>query len=272
MSGYFNPRPPRGGRRVPRSGPGRQWPISIHAPREGGRLHVCNKSVNQKRFQSTPPARGATEISAATSSGTLFQSTPPARGATTYEDHTGNGAPDISIHAPREGGDFPAESPVQPGIYFNPRPPRGGRPSWPCVDLCIPLFQSTPPARGATDLSYITQPYMGNFNPRPPRGGRLVYSCSRNFSTVFQSTPPARGATFLSLALGFPVGFQSTPPARGATWPVFGCSFLMLDFNPRPPRGGRPPSPRVRAHHINFNPRPPRGGRQQRCTVLPVDL
>ena len=56
-----------------------------------------------------------------------FQSTPPARGATTVcqQRYTGQ---TISIHAPREGGDY-----VDTGIS-------------PEYDE----FQSTPPARGAT--------------------------------------------------------------------------------------------------------------------------
>ena len=33
----------------------------------------------------------------------------------------------ISIHAPREGGDFTCFSNHAPGMDFNPRPPRGGR-------------------------------------------------------------------------------------------------------------------------------------------------
>ena len=60
----------------------------------------------------------------------------------------------ISIHAPREGSDSPAQvSPAQ-----------------------VSLFQSTPPARGAT-LSRRRTGYMRwNFNPRPPRGERRRYA------------------------------------------------------------------------------------------------
>ena len=103
--------------------------------------------------------------------------------------------------------------------YFNPRPPRGGRPGTPRTFTGrIGSFQSTPPARGATsktaDLSQLTPisihaPREGgrrpvcvvhkempcHFNPRPPRGGRRP------------------------------------DPRRGDH---------RTDFNPRPPRGGRP--------------------------------
>ena len=83
----------------------RTW-ISIHAPREGGDIGKQGTHRSNNRFQSTPPARGAT-------SG--YQ----------YEDLR---LVVISIHAPREGGDLVD---VLLRIYhighFNPRPPRGGR-------------------------------------------------------------------------------------------------------------------------------------------------
>ena len=55
-----------------------------------------------------------------------FQSTPPARGATEQAGIFGLMF-DISIHAPREGGDNEMKE-YDPDLYnFNPRPPRGGR-------------------------------------------------------------------------------------------------------------------------------------------------
>ena len=81
----------------------------------------------------------------------------------------------ISIHAPREGGDY-AVADVRPlAQHFNPRPPRGGRLCW-CIKEVTQwrLFQSTPPARGATATV---------------KGVKAAHG--------FQSTPPARGATHL---------------------------------------------------------------------------
>ena len=56
--------------------------ISIHAPREGGDVGLILTHLVDTTFQSTPPARGATE-----------------NGGTMIKDSG------ISIHAPREGGD-----------------------------------------------------------------------------------------------------------------------------------------------------------------------
>ena len=101
--------------------------ISIHAPREGGDLTVKRIGKIKIRFQSTPPARGAT-----LSSRNQYM------------------AQIISIHAPREGGDqqnthsqqqdrlFQSTPPARGATvkhierrcyadHFNPRPPRGGR-------------------------------------------------------------------------------------------------------------------------------------------------
>ena len=100
----FNPRPPRGGRRIlvpdgycpahisihaPREGGDssqlrlfRPIYISIHAPREGGDCASRRGCCPTNTFQSTPPARGATKFA-----GNMY---------ILY---------DISIHAPREGGD-----------------------------------------------------------------------------------------------------------------------------------------------------------------------
>ena len=146
------------------------------------------------RFQSTPPARGATLFRFHFCfSYDKFQSTPPARGATPKYRIIPTNTP-ISIHAPREGGDTMIKYTAYILHHFNPRPPRGGRLHLWITSLRMPLFQSTPPARGATNNKVqimpnlrfqSTPPARGatksmlpswerqyHFNPRPPRGGR----------------------------------------------------------------------------------------------------
>ena len=171
-SGYFNPRPPCGGRRQlvlaatstsdfnprPRAGGdfgmaggnGLNQAISIHAPRAGGDGSVSSQSQVQFRFQSTPRAAGINT----------------------------SGTP-ISIHAPRAGGDG-AEgwNCIKTDTNFNPRPPCGGRLADSAYDKCVVhisihapraggdnkptakiraicIFQSTPPVRGATHVTHI---------------------------------------------------------------------------------------------------------------------
>ena len=78
--------------------------ISIHAPREGGDKTDDDIRPRIRKFQSTPPARGATIFRKSLVYLSIFQSTPPARGATVSLQKIKMQAK-ISIHAPREGGD-----------------------------------------------------------------------------------------------------------------------------------------------------------------------
>ncbi len=79
----------------------------------------------------------------------------------------------ISIHALREEGDISLTPDFTKCFYFNPRPPRGGRPGPLCGYGRQLVFQSTPSARRATFFS-------------AEAGTSLC---------IFQSTPSARRAT-----------------------------------------------------------------------------
>ena len=123
---YFNPRPPCGGR------------LST----EGG------DQVAQK-FQSTPPVWGATTGYQGAASATGISIHAPRVGGDRNSMECKCAKCGISIHAPRVGGDMQFQRYGPYRLYFNPRPPCGGRPShgW--------------AGRGAR-----------HFNPRPPCGGR----------------------------------------------------------------------------------------------------
>ena len=125
------------------------WGFNPRPPR-GGRLIVRFITDDPNTFQSTPPARGATRLRRAPSTVRCkFQSTPPARGATRRAGRTAaraecfnprpprGGRPahldpkydwsNVSIHAPRAGGDTDFSPRSTLSLRFNPRPPRGGR-------------------------------------------------------------------------------------------------------------------------------------------------
>ena len=78
--------------------------ISIHAPREGSDEIDDTSGIYWVLFQSTLPARGATNAQGVTTRADLFQSTLPARGATCVCCWSVLYCA-ISIHAPREGSD-----------------------------------------------------------------------------------------------------------------------------------------------------------------------
>ena len=101
----------------------------------------------------------------------------------------------ISIHAPREGGDCTID-------YYQTK---------------TRLFQSTPPARGATTTRI-----------------------SPSTSGTFQSTPPARGATTSKRSSSGLMPISIHAPREGGDLCVYrNLAPLTPDFNPRPPRGGR---------------------------------
>ena len=101
---------------------------------------------------------------------------------------------DVSIRAPRAGGDQRVAVVQTVDIRFNPRPPCGGRQACltaagrfglfqsapPCggrhgdgsINYDPVVFQSAPPVRGATPRPPASPPSPGCFNPRPPCGGR----------------------------------------------------------------------------------------------------
>ena len=102
----------------------------------------------------------------------------------------------MSIHAPRTGSDQMEEKTKTAGTDFNPRSPHGERRPAEWRTPMIYKFQSTLPARGATemklpnssaDLFQSTLPARGatpgdcdsvscyfDFNPRSPHGERLL--------------------------------------------------------------------------------------------------
>ncbi len=146
-------------------------------------------------FNPRPPTRGATSRCPTRTPGERFQSTPPARGAT--GDAGGqHRCETISIHAPREGGDPRRFLCPTPTVSFQSTPPREGS-DYACLEKLAEEINISihAPARGATGKQCyealennisIHAPREGgrpsrcwsaggcpsNFNPRPPRGGR----------------------------------------------------------------------------------------------------
>ena len=101
----------------------------------------------------------------------------------------------ISIHAPRTGSDQTALK-------------TGADPV---------IFQSTLPARGATDgKDYIDADTIISIHA-PRTGSDVIKPETYLYNLVFQSTLPARGATFYNVCYSSIIRFQSTLPARGAT-------------------------------------------------------
>ena len=172
-------------------------------------------------FQSTLPARGATRNQMRANRAIQFQSTLPARGATATGTVYQPGYFLISIHAPRTGSDASTQERFASRAVISIHAPRtGSDPQRNPVPICTRYF-----------------------NPRSPHGERQHRYVMVSQWVEFQSTLPARGATLARPRLLRPMGnfnprsphgerlsaracgdrprkFQSTLPARGATAPL----------------------------------------------------
>ena len=147
---YFNPRPPWGGRLGAVRELSDSKRISIHALRGEGDgfpiFYLCLK--------------GSISIHALRGEGDVKNMT--------CKDCIHN----ISIHALRGEGDRVRSNVYPYHVYFNPRPPWGGRP-----------------------LRRKSRTINSYFNPRPPWGGRQTHTRRRRCKAQFQSTPSVGRAT-----------------------------------------------------------------------------
>ena len=150
----------------------------------------------------------------------------------------------ISIHALREEGDLAVHADTSTaGIYFYPRPPRGGRRKRYEVDVSTGQFLSTPSARRATaDCFAMWQGIQISIHALREEGDGAAPQRVR-WQGQFLSTPSARratlhrggesrnggisihalreeGDTYSRRLINRPNSFLSTPSARRATKPV----------------------------------------------------
>ena len=173
-----------------------------HSERPAGKLGegataVTGAELCERLFQSTPPARGATDSDLTISTICTISIHAPARGGRRSHcrrRHSWSGpisihapreggdndhaywseAAEISIHAPREGGDVKTYSDPD-GIYISIHAPReGGDPIAALAVKEAEDFNPRPPRGGRHHGRGRHLPAVSDFNPRPPRGGRLM--------------------------------------------------------------------------------------------------
>ena len=191
---WFQSTPPRGGR----PGAFRPPPCSTACfnprPRAGGDWVDSVTCIwSEPRFQSTPPARGAT--------------------------HAGRGAGrdgGVSIHAPARGATPMASQTPYPLTCFNPRPRAGGDRGTGRVGSAASSFNPRPRAGGDASVR-ASRALAAVFQSTPPRGGRLRAGFGKHADVDVSIHAPARGATS-SVEVKFPSNIVSIhAPARGAT-------------------------------------------------------
>ena len=92
------------------------------APPVKGAIGGISRFVDRAVFQSAPPVKGAMGFRFPILLNRLFQSAPPVKGAIAQPDFAA-GQLDVSIRAPREGGDSGFAAGSRMAGRFNPRPP-----------------------------------------------------------------------------------------------------------------------------------------------------
>ena len=146
-----------------------------------------------------------------------FQSTPSARRAT-GKNHLRPSHRPISIHALREESDSRLWLSLTTRRYFNPRPPRGERLKYWCMES-MPIWISIHALREESDTFTMDSP---------------------PFLFLFQSTPSARRATDVQLAPLVLLRISIHALREESDCLPARSSPRRCYFNPRPPRGERP--------------------------------
>ena len=238
LMGYFNPRPPCGGRPYSHSKRHRAASISIHVLRVEDDATAAPYKEVIAYFNPRPPCGGRPGSATAGYTAQVFQSTssvwrttPPRRHIirrytifqstssvwrTTPEVRKETHVVDISIHVLRVEDDPPPTKEGGPHADFNPRPPCGGRPLTIASDTG-PQAISIHVLRVEDDRTAGAGNHAhANFNPRPPCGGRHTRCKNQNQRQHFNPRPPCGGRLY-ARRNGVKIRY----------------------FNPRPPCGGR---------------------------------
>ena len=177
------------------------WLISIHAPRTGSDSARIASRVRHLYFNPRSP-HGERHQALADLPVTIEISIHAPRTGSDKRIDVADVPNQISIHAPRTGSDPPARPASALSSHFNPRSPHGERRVVLSQNRVCSVFQSTLPARGATDSiaptgdihgisihaprtgsdSVISSVGMQNtyFNPRSPHGERHCWQWQRN--------------------------------------------------------------------------------------------
>ena len=191
-------------------------------------------------FQSTPPVRGATTRNLASCGREqTFQSTPPVRGATFANILVFSPHINISIHAPRAGGDSVGGTKGGGTKDFNPRPPCGGR--RPFLLRCIlgQLISIHAPRAGGDECAYQIYGTDDDISIHAPRaGGDGSGSRSPPPRPISIHAPRAGGDVRLGSTSGTADSISIHAPRAGGDVPAFGGDSVVQRISIHAPRAG----------------------------------
>ena len=171
-----------------------------------------------------------------------FQSTLPARGATDVYCEFSNKS-GISIHAPRTGSDFLNQAGQPGGKNFNPRSPHGERQSARFCRANVVDFNPRSPHGERRGRRVQHLPFRQFQSTLPARGATPAASRAAS-RQQFQSTLPARGATHRRPPRNRDELHFNPRSPHGERRRTVTHKRRANDFNPRSPHGERPGPPR----------------------------
>ena len=123
------------------------------------------------------------------------------------------------------------------------------------------LFQSTPPARGATATVRRLVQIIRISIHAPREGGDVVRIAVLTTNTYFNPRPPRGGRRRICTLLSCRLHFNPRPP-RGGRLDYWIAWYTLPRISIHAPREGGDSLPSgTRKRSSYFNPRPPRGGR-----------
>ena len=132
-----------------------------------------------------------------TSARAEFQSTRPARGATRRKQKGQGYHGNFNPRAPRGARPTMTLRSSCAAANFNPRAPRGARrATLSPLPMCLENFNPRAP-RGARHLPFGDRTYQGHFNPRAPRGARLHRVSGHGRPTIISIHAPREGRDYL---------------------------------------------------------------------------
>ena len=214
---YFYPRPPRGGRRAPRSTAARLWnfyprpprggrprstkhtakpaAISIHALREEGDRRRQRTRRRPRTFLSTPSARRATRCTCPEAVAAYeFLSTPSARRATRATNTGTRASPFLSTPSARRATlDYAAK--IKHAQFLSTPSARRATSGFSDDAFAYWAFLSTPSARRATHLTRQHLPPAAISIHALREEGDVSPKATVDITKLFLSTPSARRAT-----------------------------------------------------------------------------
>ena len=189
-SSNFNPRPPGGGRRYPRGSGGYMRYFNPRPP-GGGRPRPHSRRAGQENdFNPRPPGGGRHPKFFTAKMRRRISIHVPRVEDDQRDKRLSQICVGISIHVPRVEDDSIMTRTSARAVYFNPRPPGGGRRGNMCA---VPMLDgiSIHVPRVEDDLPRASRHGCNrHFNPRPPGGGRRGVFTQHYRRIGFQSTSP----------------------------------------------------------------------------------